>query len=131
MHDDEEKADGDYKVGYRRPPRHTQFQPGQSGNKKGRPKKSKGLEDLIERELDKKIKVKEDGKVKSTTKREALVTQLVNGAIKGDTKPLQLVISHLGKHRPVEPFTPTDADDAALLAALSGLNHKDDDDGDR
>ena len=40
-------------------------------------------------------------------------------AIKGDPKPLQLVLTHLEKHREVEPFTPTEADDAALLAALS------------
>ena len=29
---------GDYEVGYRKPPKATQFQPGQSGNPKGRPK---------------------------------------------------------------------------------------------
>lgn len=131
MHDDEDKPDGSYEVGYCRPPKHTQFPPGKSGNAKGRPRKSKGLEDLIERELDKKIKVKDDGQVKTTTKREALVTQLINGAIKGDAKALQLLIAHLGKHREVEPFAPTEADDAALLAALSGPENKENDHGDR
>jgi Family of unknown function (DUF5681) len=29
---------GDYEVGYRKPPKTTQFQPGQSGNPRGRPK---------------------------------------------------------------------------------------------
>src|SRR5215213_6143909 len=29
-----------YEVGYRKPPRHTQFKPGQSGNPKGRPRQS-------------------------------------------------------------------------------------------
>lgn len=34
----------DYKVGYRNPPRETQFRPGQSGNPKGRPKGAKEAE---------------------------------------------------------------------------------------
>jgi hypothetical protein len=56
---------------------------------------------------------------------------LVNRGIKGDPKSLQLLISHLEKHREVEPFTPTEADDAALLAALSAPDKKEDDHGDR
>ena len=33
----EEKTDG-YEVGYRKPPKHSQFKPGQSGNPNGRPR---------------------------------------------------------------------------------------------
>ncbi len=39
----------DYEVGYGKPPRHTRFQPGRSGNPRGRPKDTKNLKtDLIE-----------------------------------------------------------------------------------
>jgi len=34
---------GDYRIGYARPPRDTQYKPGQSGNRKGRPKGSKDM----------------------------------------------------------------------------------------
>ena len=102
-------------------------------------RQSAGAEAEVERaaislskpELDKLITVKEDGQPKRITKREGIVTQLVNRGIKGDPKSLQLLIAHLEKHREVEPFTPTEADDAALLAALSAPDNKEDDHGDR
>jgi len=131
MRDDDDKPEGDYEVGYGRPPKHTQFKPGHSGNIRGRPRKSKNLDDLIERELDKTIKIKEDGATKSITKREALVTQMVNGAIKGGAKPLQLMIAHLGKKREIEPFIPNESDDAAVVATLDAPDRKDDDLGNR
>jgi hypothetical protein len=131
MHDDDDKPDGDYEVGYGRPPKHTRFKPGQSGNPRGRKRKSKELNQLIEAELDKFITVTEDGKRKRIRKRDGLVTQFVNRGINGDPKSLQLLIAHLEKHREVEPFTPTEADDAALLAALSAPDKKEDDHGDR
>lgn len=31
----------DYEIGYKKPPRHTQFKPGESGNRAGRPRKRK------------------------------------------------------------------------------------------
>ena len=95
MRDDDDKPEGNYEVGYGRPPKHTQFKPGQSGNAKGRPRKSKDLARLIDAELDAVIPTMESGRRKHISKREALVKQLVNLAIKGNAKPLQLVLAHL------------------------------------
>ena len=36
-------AEDDYEVGYKKPPKHSQFQPGESGNPKGRPKGSRNF----------------------------------------------------------------------------------------
>lgn len=119
---DDKTADDDYEVGYYKPPKHARFKPGQSGNPRGRPKRqsipSKDVNALIQAELDKTIPVTEEGRQKRITKREAIVTQLVNQAIKGETKPLQLVLAHLDKHREVEPFVATEDDDAELMRAL-------------
>jgi hypothetical protein len=129
MIDDATPPDDNCKVGYGCPPRHMRFKPGRSGNPRGRPRKSKELNKLIQSELDKTIAVKEDGREKRITKREAIVTQLVNRAIKGDTKASQFVLAHLAKNREVEPFIPTEADDAALLQALLSDDKKEDDNG--
>jgi hypothetical protein len=44
-------ANNDYEVGYRRPPKHTRFKPGQSGNPLGRPKIGPSLKADLDLEL--------------------------------------------------------------------------------
>ncbi len=42
-HEHDRRSDEDYRVGNKRPPRHSQFKPGVSGNPKGRRKGSVNL----------------------------------------------------------------------------------------
>lgn len=126
---DDKTHDDDDKVGYGKPPKHTRFKPGESGNPRGRPKKNKDLNRLIQVELDATIPVQEASRQKRITKREAIIKQLINRAIKGDPKATQFVLGHLEKNHVVEPFTPTDTDDAALLAAFLVNDSKEDDHG--
>lgn len=51
-------ADGDYIVGKNRPPVETRFQPGQSGNPRGRPKGAKGVKTLTIEVLGTRMPVK-------------------------------------------------------------------------
>ena len=74
------------KVGYCRPPKHTQFAPGRSGNPKGRPKGSKNMRTLLREEMDRKVPVTEDGRQKLMTKRRIAVRQQVDKATRGDSK---------------------------------------------
>ena len=48
---------GSYEVGNCKPPKHSQFQKGKSGNAKGRPKGSKNLKTLIREEFLKPVTV--------------------------------------------------------------------------
>jgi len=83
---------GDYPVGYRKPPRHTRFQKGQSGNPKGRAKGSVNAEDALRRAIFEPITVKDSGKTKRMTKLEVACRQLANKAAAGDTRALKLMI---------------------------------------
>jgi hypothetical protein len=89
------KRHDDYVVGYGRPPVHTRFQKGQSGNPKGRQKGCKNLSTLMERVLDETVTIKENGSQKIITKREAFLKQLVNKAASGDLRSIQLAINYL------------------------------------
>ena len=53
----ETRSDEDYRVGNKRPPRHTQFKPGVSGNPKGRRKGSVNLRTRVQRRLRKTVVV--------------------------------------------------------------------------
>jgi hypothetical protein len=121
-------AEDDDKVGYCRPPKHSRFKPGQSGNPRGRPRKNRSIEAMIKSELDQTVVLKEGGREIRLSKREALIKQLVNRAISGDLKPMQLVLAHLEKHKEIEPFSATEADDAELLKALGSQLTGDDND---
>jgi Family of unknown function (DUF5681) len=86
---------GNYEVGYGKPPRHTRFQKGRSGNPAGRPRGKKNLATLLSDALDQKIVVVENGQRKRISKREAIVTQLVNKSASADLKATQILLAML------------------------------------
>jgi hypothetical protein len=75
-----------YAVGFRRPPLHTRFKPGQSGNPSGRAKGSQNLKTLFDRILREEISLREGEVTKKITKAEAILRGLVFGAMKGDSR---------------------------------------------
>jgi hypothetical protein len=73
-------------VGYGRPPDHTQFQKGTSGNPKGRPKKSRNAKTIIRRVLDSTVTVREGDRTRTVSKLEGIILRQVEAALKGDPK---------------------------------------------
>jgi hypothetical protein len=85
--------DGDEAVGYGRPPRASRFQPGRSGNPKGRPRGSVAFKTLLERELAVSVAVKEQGRRRTLSKRGVIVKRLVSEAMAGNPKHLAIVLA--------------------------------------
>jgi hypothetical protein len=77
-----------YWVGHRRPPLHSRFKPGQSGNPSGRVKGSKNLKTLFHQILNEEISLREGGEVKKMTKAEAMMRGLIINALKGDSRSM-------------------------------------------
>ena len=75
-HDDE--------VGYGKPPKHTQFRKGVSGNPRGRPKGAKNLTTVVNEVLREKVVITVNGQRKTVTKLKAEAMQMVNKATSGD-----------------------------------------------
>ncbi len=89
------KPDGKpgYDVGYKKPPEHTRFKPGKSGNSKGRPKGAKNLKTELEEELLEKIKITESGKPKNISKQRAMIKALMAKAVQGDVKSAMALLN--------------------------------------
>ena len=83
---DEDEAP--YAVGYRRPPVHTRFKPGVSGNPSGRAKGSKNLKTLFHQILNEQIALQDGNQSRKVSKAEAIMRRLIIGALKGDTRSL-------------------------------------------
>jgi hypothetical protein len=87
------KPTGGYPVGFAKPPKATQFQPGQSGNPKGRPKGRPSLDDLLLEEIARVVKVKVGDQIISMDKERALLRKLIDMAIMGDISAARLVLA--------------------------------------
>jgi len=109
----------DYPVGYGRPPKHTQFKAGRSGNPKGRPKGATNFKTDLQEELSETIRVREGDRNLKVSKQRAMIKALMAKALKGDARAANVLITHIAKL--VEPDTPAEgstalsADDQAIL----------------
>jgi hypothetical protein len=79
-------------VGFGKPPRHTQFKPGQSGNPAGRPKGTKNLKTDLEEELRELITVREGGNQKIVSKQRSMLKSLTAKAVQGDPRAAAIII---------------------------------------
>ena len=71
---------------FRQPPPEHQFQPGQSGNPKGRPKGSKNKKSIIAKILNEKMSIRIAGRLRRVTVYEALIRTLLAAAFKFNIK---------------------------------------------
>jgi len=94
------QPEADYAVGYKKPPKHSQFPKGQSGNLAGRPRGSKNLRTLIRQVTGEKITVTENGRRRRLSKTELMIRQLINRAALGDPKAIQNVLRLISEFRP-------------------------------
>lgn len=90
----------DEKVGYKNPPKHSRFQPGQSGNTNGRPKGSKNkrkasyidhVAEIILNEAHREIQVQENGETVSVEVLQAVTRSVIANAMKGVAKSQKLL----------------------------------------
>ncbi len=118
----------DDKVGYGRPPKHSQFKKGVSGNASGRPKGSQNVSAVIAAALAERVTVTEKGRKRSISKLEVAVKMLANKAATGDRHAIKLILELLrgaedrDETRLAGASISVDerrASDAALLAAVA------------
>jgi hypothetical protein len=118
--------DHSHDVGYAKPPTHSRFQKGVSGNPKGRPKGKRSLASVLEGTMQERVVINEHGRRRTISKVEAAFKQLVNKAASGDLLAMRLLTALAGS---VEIGTATspkksdfsEADQKVMLRMLERL----------
>ena len=82
-----------YAVGYGRPPVHTRFKPGQSGNPKGRPKGRSNYSTIVERVFNRSVSIQRGDRISNVTQFEALVQTHTEQGIAGDHRSGGMVLN--------------------------------------
>lgn len=81
-----------YAIGKARPPKHTRFKPGVSGNPSGRPKGGCGFKAELLKELSELIEIGDDEHRAKVTKQRAIVIALLREAMRGDLRAIDTVM---------------------------------------
>ena len=101
----------DYEVGYNKPPRHSQFKPGNRGNPKGRGKRKVETEaETLKRVLNFPAEFRHGGKSKRAPRIELMIRSLGSAALKGDVGAAAMLIkirAHCEKYGDINPTITT------------------------
>ena len=112
----------DYTIGFQKPPKHTRFVKGKSGNPLGRPKGSHNATTVFDQACRERIRVTINGKISYLSKYKAAQTQLLNKAAGGDLRAMQLVLNwftwRLNSAEPNVPTIPLHERDKFVLANM-------------
>lgn len=98
------RKDKDYEVGYGRPPKHSQFQKGKSGNPSGRPKEPTTFIESLNKQLSADVKVIKDGKERKITGLSALAQKYINMILSGDFRFMKLFMDKNAKEVDIGPY---------------------------
>jgi hypothetical protein len=115
------RANAPYRIGYGKPPEHTRFQPGASGNPTGKRTGARNLSSDVKRALRVPVKVKHGGKARKVSTQEAAVLRLREKALKGDPRSLDrlLELARLFNNDPhPSPASRSSSEDDEILAAF-------------
>ena len=111
-------ATGDYAVGYCRPPKASQWKPGQSAYPAGRPKGSKNEDTIVREVMNRKVALSLGGNVRKVSLLEAVWTKIADDALKGNAKAQALITNRARSLETTDPETPTlSRDDEQVLTS--------------
>ena len=126
------KATDGYEVGYKKPPKGSQFKKGQSGNPNGRPKKSRNANMLAHELLNEEMQFTENGELQSASKREVTLRTQTAKAVQGDHRATDRLLAMDEAYQVKESKSESDvqsleelhAADLEILAEFAGKEMK-------
>ena len=108
-----------YEVGYGRPPKHSQYPKGHSGNPKGKRKGVRNFKTDVKATLKEPVSVKRDGKIRKVSTQEAMLLRLREKVLNGDQRAIDRLLELAQTHNNEELVADVklSAGDAEIMAA--------------
>lgn len=114
-----------YEVGYGKPPRHTRFKKGQSGNPGGGRRKSAPPGEIAASLLARKVTVTSNGKKRKITAEEAMYMAQIQKALKGDHRATKLLLELRQSALPPDPIQQTPKEIISMEELVKQLDRRD------
>jgi hypothetical protein len=108
-------------IGYRKPPKASQFQKGRSGNPNGRPRTNPSVAEVVRKVARQVVLTSGPKGQQRMTKLEASITQLLNKAATGDLKAMRLFLQMVSRH--LELVTGPDAPILLTIVPAAGFSY--------
>jgi hypothetical protein len=110
----------EYKIGYKKPPQHSQFKPGNRANPYGRRGRKLRTEAQIVHEVaNGEVEYREGGKLKRASRFEVMIKRYGAAALKGDVSAAEALLkirAYFARHPAIEPVRiQLSAEDAVVL----------------
>jgi hypothetical protein len=115
-----------YEVGRGKPPRSSQFKPGQSGNPGGRKKGSLNLKTVMTAVLESEIELTENGRKRKVPLLEAIILRQAQEALRGQPRAAESLLNRYERYagNEVEHSEELPDDDVALLERALGRSRR-------
>ena len=116
--------DGDYEVGYGKPPEATRFKKGQSGNPRGRAKGKPDIKSILEAMVQQQLTVTRNGRQQKISSLEAMLQKNYHKALQADARAFAAFLALLAQYGVAMPkpeeseAQATDEDDEAIIEAF-------------
>lgn len=125
----EGKMGNDGEVGFGKPPVHSRFRKGSSGNAKGRPKGTKNLRTDLSEVLQERITVTEGDRKVRMSKQRAIVKTLVAKTLKGDSRSATTLLTTIFRVLDFADIAadveqPLDANEQELLVVIDARRQR-------
>jgi hypothetical protein len=116
-----DRGKDDDEVGYCKPPKRTQFKPGQSGNPKGRPKGAKNFSTKVHEVLSLPVKITQGKRQTSVPTDVAVLMRIREKALNGDLRAGERLLAFrmLFSEQSIERTAASSPEDDEILAAFS------------
>ena len=111
-------------IGYGRPPVHSRFKPGVSGNPGGRKKGVRNLKTEFEEVLERTVEINENGKKQSVPLLRALILRWAQEAVKGDTRAIERILDRWDRYQGTAGDEDIDVSDEDVALIERALNRR-------